>query len=127
VAVTWNTAGFSAGFDRGYGPPAARSGGAGGRRRRGGGRYPRRVYLDGAVSWARNAREERELLEAYRKRVEAQAIELALEEAPANEVARARVRVVRAARRVERVEGRAVEWLEQLRAEDEEILIALMH
>ena len=100
---------------------------AGGRRRKGRGRYPRRIYIDGRIYVAQNAEEERRLLTEWRNRVEAEAIELALEEAPKAEIARARVKVVRAARRLEQVDDREDEWISRLRREDEEILAVLLH
>lgn len=103
------------------------AGGGGSYTRRRKGRYPRRVSIGGRLYWVRNAEEERELLRQWQAQVEQEALELALSDAPAEEVARARVKVVRAARRLDDVVSRETDWLERLRAEDEEILSVLLH
>jgi hypothetical protein len=107
--------------------PSAPQGGGRGRRRRRRGRYPRRVYIEGEVYVARSPNEELAILEQHLREVESEALELALTDAPKQEVARAKVRVVRAARRVDQVAEREDDWIEQLLAEDEEILTVLLH
>ena len=81
--------------------------------------------IDGVVYWVCSPEEERQLLREYRERLEREALALALEDAPPAEVKRARVKVVRAQKRVEKVDDREDEWLERLRREDEEILLIL--
>ena len=90
-------------------------------------RYPRRVYIEGRLYVVQNAEEERRLLREWQERVEAEALALALEDAPKAEIAKARVKVVRAARRLEQVDDREDDWISRLRREDEEILAVLLH
>jgi len=106
---------------------AAPDGAPGSKRRRRRSRYPRRVSIGGRLYWVENADEERRLLEAHLAKVEAEALELVREDAPKAEVARARVKVVRAVRRVEAVDDREAQWLDRLRREDEEILAMYLH
>lgn len=96
--------------------------GKGGKRKS---KYPRRVYIEGQLYTVKSAEEERELLRQWQERVEAEALRLALEGAPKQTIARAKVKVVRAARRVEEVDNREAEWIARLMDEDEEILILL--
>lgn len=100
-------------------------GGRGGKKRRTS-RYPRRVSIDGVLYWVNSAEEERRLLEEYRARLEREALELALEDAPKAKVAKARMKVVRVQRRVEAVDDRDAAWLDYLREEDE-IIISAIH
>lgn len=110
-------------FDILFAPTAPPGGGRGAKG--GACRYPRRVLIDGVVHWVKSAAEERRLLEAYRARLEREALTLALEEAPKAKVAKARMKVVRAQRRVESVDTREEEWLDRLREEDEIILCTI--
>ena len=89
------------------------------------GRYPRRVVIDGVTYWANSAAHERQLLEAHRSKVEADALVLAITNAPADVVAKAKVKVKRAAARVAQVDTREDEWMQRLRDEDDEILLVL--
>ena len=88
-------------------------------------KYPRRVSIDGKLYTVKSADEERELLEAYRAKLEREALTLALEDAPKEQVAKAKVKVIRAQRRIEEVEDGAQAWLDHLREEDEIILSAI--
>ena len=88
-------------------------------------KYPRKVVIDGRAYTVQSAAEERELLRAYRDRLEADALRLALEESPKRAVAQAKVRVIRAQRRLEEVDDREDAWMRRLRDEDEELLIIL--
>lgn len=108
--------------------PASTGGGRGakGRRKRKA-KYPRRISIDGVLHLVKSYQEEQRLLAAYREKLEREALELALEDAPAKEVAKAKVKVVRAQRREEESEERADEWLSRLREDDEIILAALFH
>lgn len=100
--------------------------GAPGKRGKGGKRkYPRRIVIEGRVYTVKSAEEERELLRQWQERVEAEALRLALEGAPKQTVAKARVKVVRAQRRVEEADNRESEWIARLMDEDEEILLLL--
>lgn len=101
----------------------ARKLGGSSKRRRRSSRYPRRISIDGELHWVRNAEEERALLAAYRARLEREAAALEAEDAPAPKVAAAKVRLVRAERRIEQVDDRRAAWMDKLRREDEEILL----
>lgn len=104
-----------------------RKGGAGGYKRRRRYRYPRRIMVEGRTYWAKSAEEERAILEQYLARVEAEALELVQNDAPPQEIAQARVQVVRAVRRLDETDERETAWLDRLRREDEEILAVLLH
>ena len=88
-------------------------------------KYPRRVLIGGNLVWVRSASEERELIAQYIARLEAQAERLTEQQAPPAKVARARVAIVKAARRLEKVDDREAQWLARLQDEDEEILLLL--
>jgi len=111
-------------------PTVGAGGGAGGgakkhaRRRKG---YPRRVMIDGKLYLVANAEEERALLRQWRDRVEREAMMLALEGAPQKKIAKAKVRVVRAEKRLEEASSREDDWIAKLREEDEEILMIWVH
>ena len=102
--------------------PAAAIGG--GKKRRS--KYPRRVYINGKAHWVRNADEERELLRAHIATLEARVERETVAKGPSK--AKPTLRVLRRyQKRLEAVDQRADDWLAHLRAEDEEILILLLH
>ena len=105
--------------------PTAPDGGGRGAKQYAKRKYPRKVVIDGRAYTVQSAAEERELLRAYRDRLEADALRLALEEAPKRAVAQAKVRVIRAQRRLDEVDDREDAWMRRLRDEDEELLIIL--
>ena len=90
-------------------------------------KYPRRVVIDGVIYWVNSAAEERALLAKYQAKVEADALMLAVSDAPEEAVKRAKVRVKRAQARIEAVDTREDEWLQRLRDEDEDILMVVLH
>lgn len=97
----------------------------GGRGAKGRGRYPRRVIIGGRVYWVKNAEEERRLLADYIASLEAHKARLEERKAPETSVAKARVAIVRAERRLEKVDDREARWHAKLKDEDEEILLLL--
>ena len=103
--------------------------GAGGGLKKGGKKrakcWPRRIYIDGKLYTVRNAEEERELLRQYLDSLRAKAEVLEERDAPVEQVKKARIRVRRVARRIEKVATREEEWYRQLCEEDEEILMIL--
>lgn len=99
-------------------------GGRGAKRRN---KYPRRIMVDGEMFTVRSAAEERQILAMHLADVEAQALQLVQDEAPEREIAKARVKVIRAVRRLEETDDREAQWLDRLRREDEEILAVLLH
>tara|TARA_R110000772_G_scaffold4094_6_gene14475 strand:+ start:120 stop:1286 length:1167 start_codon:yes stop_codon:yes gene_type:complete len=107
--------------------PAAKEnlGAGGGSKRRS--KYPRRIIIDGQIYWVNSAAEERALLAKHQAKVEAEALTLAITDAPAKEVKAAKVRVQRVQRRIEAVDNREDEWLARLIDEDDEILAIVLH
>ncbi len=86
-------------------------------------RYPRRVFIDGKLYTVDSAAEERELLRAYRERLEIEANSLEAQDVPRETVKKARLKVIKAENRIAAVDDREQVWLERLRREDEEILL----
>jgi hypothetical protein len=99
-------------------------GGRGSKRRN---KYPRRVVINGVVYWVSSAAEERVLLAQHQASVEAEALLLAVSDAPAEEVKAAKVRVQRVQRRIEATDTREADWMEYLLQEDEEIISLVLH
>lgn len=88
-------------------------------------KYPRRISIGDRLVWVKSAEEERELLAQYVAKLEAEKARLEAKNAPKRQIAQAKVAVVRARRRIERVDDWEAAWLERLRQEDEEILLLL--
>jgi hypothetical protein len=79
--------------------------------------YPRRILIDGQLITVKSAREERELLAAWKARLEA-----AMEQATEAKEAQIRIVAKRVDNRIQAVEDRATAWRARLDAEDEELL-----
>lgn len=88
--------------------------------------YPRRIVIDGQTYWVKTAEEERLLLDAYRASLEVQ-LEAAQVVEDTEKARRIRVRVKQVTRRIEQVKERADDWAQQLRDEDEELILMLLH
>ena len=120
----WSWSGLSAGVTDGS-AVAPTGGGRGSKKAKG--KYPRKIVIDGVVYYVNSAAEERRLLAQHQAKVEADALMLAVSDAPETVVKKARVKVKRAAARLEAVDTREADWLQRLRDEDEEILMVVMH
>lgn len=106
-------------------PAVTPTGGGIGKRRRYS-RYPRRVMVEGRLFTVRTADEERQLLQAMLERATlAQEYADAVGDAPAEE--RARKRIARIQRGLKAAGEARRAWIERLLAEDEEIILAVMH
>ncbi len=95
--------------------------GAGRSRRRKQSRYPRRVWIEDKQYWVKSATEERQLLQrllAKVRKAESQA-------KTAETKAKAHKRVIKVVKRLDTVATREQLWLEQLKRNDEEILLLL--
>lgn len=105
---------------------AALGGGSGAKKYRRS-RYPRRVSIDGRLMWVKSAEEERELLRAWLAREAEEASTLQAQDAPVIKVKKARMVVKRVENRIADTYDREAAWLDKLRREDDEILLALLH
>ena len=90
-------------------------------------RYPRRIMVGGVVYWVYSEEQERNIVAKYAESLEREALTLALENKPKAVVAKARIKVVRAQRRVERLDAEVADAIERIIEEDDELIIALFH
>ena len=106
-------------------PAATTGGGIGGKKRRRTNRYPRWVLIDGQRVRVQSAEEERRLLAAYQRRLEAEKAALEAQDASPAEVAPLRVKVARVERRLDAVADREAEWKAKLRRIDSDLVLLL--